>query len=89
MKSILKIFMLSVVSTFLIIALIFLIGYLFNTPTGLHITYPIRVLRGTQNYVGETRGVEVAFIWERIILPFIFLSSAVVLTFFRKKLRLS
>ena len=86
MKAFLKIFLSSIASTILVVVFIFLIGKLFVPEIGLHITYPIRVLRGTEIYEGETRGAEVFLVWERFILPFIFFTSMTVFVLFRKKL---
>jgi len=83
-----KIIVRSLLATVIILIVLFFIGYFFIPEFGLHITYPIRVLRGTEGYLGETRGVEVFFIWERIIIPFIFFSNAGVFFMLRKKLRL-
>lgn len=85
MKSLLKIILLSAFSTITIVIVIILAGIFFIPEIGLHITYPIRVLRGTQIYEGETRGAEVFFIWEMIIIPFIFLSMVVVFILRNKK----
>jgi hypothetical protein len=85
MKSIMKLILLSLLSTIVILVIIFIIGLLFVPEIGLHITYPIRVLRGTDRYVGETRGTEVFLIWERIIIPLIFLSMMLVFTLLRRK----
>lgn len=89
MKTLLKILLFSLLSTIAITVLIFLVSKFFIPEFALHLTYPFRLLRGTERYEGETRGVEVFFIWETIILPIIFLSSAIVFFFLRKKLRLS
>jgi len=88
MRTLIKIILLSFISTIAFIGIIIVIGLLFIPEIGLHITYPIRLLRDTERYVGETRGAEVTYIWYRIILPFIFLTSAVVFFLLRKKLRL-
>lgn len=85
MKTSIKILLLSLLSTIIILVIIGIIGYYFIPGAGLYITYPIRVFRGTERYEGETRGAEVFFIWERIIIPFIFLASAMVFFLFRKK----
>lgn len=89
MKTLIKILLYSLLSTIAIVVLIFLISKFVIPEFALYITYPFRVLRGTERYEGETRGVEVFFIWERIILPIIFLSSALMLFLLRKRLRLS
>jgi len=88
MRTIIKIILLSLLSTILILITIGIVGYYVVPGIGLDITYPFRVLRGTERYVGETRNLEVFLIWERIIIPFIFLSSAGVFFMLRKKLRL-
>ncbi len=89
MKTAIKIIVLSFLSTLAFIGVMIVVGLLFIPEIGLHITYPIRLLRGTERYVGETRGAEVIYIWNWIILPFIFLSSAMALFLLRKRLRLS
>jgi len=87
MKTIGKILFLSLITTVAVVALMLLISKFLIPDLGLRITYPLRVLRGTENYEGETRGVEMFFIWERFILPFIFLTYAVIFYLLRKRLR--
>jgi 4-amino-4-deoxy-L-arabinose transferase-like glycosyltransferase len=84
-----KILLFSLLSTIVIVVLVFVISKFLIPEFALHMTYPFRVLRGTENYEGETRGAEVFFIWERILLPIIFLSSATAFFLLRKRLRLS
>lgn len=87
MKTLIKILLFSSLLTMAIVISIALISKFVIPEFGLHITYPFRVLRGTERYEGETRGVEVFFIWERIIVPVIFLLSALLLFLLRKRLR--
>lgn len=89
MKTLIKILLFSVLSTIGIVVLVVITSKFLIPEFALHMTYPFRVLRGTENYEGETRGAEVFFVWERIIVPIIFLSSAMVLFLLRKRLRMS
>lgn len=86
MKTFLKIVFFSFLSTIAFVIVIIAIGLLFVPEIGLHITYPIRLLRGTEIYEGETRGAEVMLIWERFILPFIFFASMAAFVLLRNKL---
>lgn len=86
MKTFLKIVFFSFLSTIAFVIVIIAIGLLFVPEIGLHITYPIRLLRGTEIYEGETRGAEVMLIWERFILPFIFFTSMAAFVLLRNKL---
>jgi len=84
MKMFFKVILYGIASTMLFVLLIILIGVLFVPELGVHITYPIRLLRGTEIYQGETRGQEVVLIWERFILPFVFFTSMTI-AFIRMK----
>lgn len=83
MKFLFKTFLLSLLLTILVVVILFFTGFFFIPELGLHITYPIRILRGTDMYEGETRGVEVMFIWERCILPSVFFWCFFLLLFLR------
>jgi hypothetical protein len=89
MKAIAKILFASILSTlaFLLLLLLIVIGLLSIPELGVHITYPFRLLRGTEIYEGETRGQEVLKIWERIIVPFIFIFSVAFFYWRSRKMR--
>jgi hypothetical protein len=88
MKTILRILISSIIVTITFIVTIVLISKFIIPQFALHLTYPIRLLRGTEIYEGESRNLEVFLIYERIVLPTIFVSSAIMFFLFRKKLRL-
>jgi hypothetical protein len=85
MKIFIKILLLSVLSTMAFAVLVLIVSKWLIPEFGLHLTYPFRLLRGTVHFEGETRGAEVFLIWERIILPSVFFTSALIFFLLRKK----
>ena len=75
MKKILKILVGGILSTISFLLLVVLITYFVEFPLWQNLTYPFRVVRGSERFVGETLNAEVAYIWSKIILPIIFFLS--------------